>query len=174
MSALRRSSGKRAEWSLTMKKILKIAIISILSLVLLIFGLMSLGIVYTNYRSRMDPIQYESVDPDYYHKQQWQTSTPEEQGMNSNNLIEMVEFYEKEHSKTENIAIDSITIIRNGYVVADIYLNPLYPKDTEHIIRSCTKSIMSALIGIAIERGHIKNVDVPVIDILNDKNIENR
>ncbi len=156
-----------------MKKILKIAIISILSLILFIFGSISLGIVYTNYRPRMDPIKYESVDPDYWPTQQWQTSTPEDQGMNSNRLIEMVQFYEKEHSKNENIAIDSITIIRNGYVIADIYLNPLYPKDTEHIIHSCTKSIMSALIGIAIERGYIRNVDIPVIDILNDKNIKN-
>ena len=56
--------------------------------------------------------------------------------MNSNRLIEMVAFHEKEHSKNHKIAIDSITIIRNGYMVADIYLNPLYPKDTEHIIHS--------------------------------------
>jgi len=121
----------------------------------------------------MDPIIYESVDPDYWPTQDWQTSTPEEQGMDSANLLEMVQFYEKEHAKNENITIDSVTIIRNGYVVADIYFNPLYPKDTEHIIHSCTKSVMSALIGIAIKRGYIKNVDVPVIDILNDKNIEN-
>jgi len=120
----------------------------------------------------MDPIKYESVDPDYWPTQQWQTSTPEDQGMNSNKLIEMVQFYKKEHSKNENIAIDSITIIRNGYVIADIYLNPLYPKDTEHIIHSCTKSIMSALIGIVIEQGYIESVDVPVIDILSDKNIK--
>ena len=156
-----------------MKKILKITIISILSLIILIFGSISLGIVYTNYRPRMDPIIYESVDPDYWPTQDWQTSTPEEQGMDSANLLEMVQFYEKEHAKNENITIDSVTIIRNGYVVADIYFNPLYPKDTEHIIHSCTKSVMSALIGIAIKRGYIKNVDVPVIDILNDKNIEN-
>lgn len=103
-----------------MKKILKITIISILSLVLLIFISLSLGIVYTNYRPRMDPIKYESVDPDYWPTQQWQTSTPEKQGMNSNGLIEMLQFYEKEHAKNENIAIDSITIIRNGYVVVDI------------------------------------------------------
>jgi len=68
----------------------------------------------------MDPIQYESVDPDYWPTQKWRTTTPEEQGMNSNELIEMVQFYEKEHSKNENIAIDSVTIIRNGYVVVDI------------------------------------------------------
>ncbi|NQU81961.1 MAG: serine hydrolase [Bacteroidetes bacterium] len=156
-----------------MKRTQKITMISILSLVLLIFGSISLGVVYTNYRPRMDPIQYESVGPNYWPTQKWKTSTPEEQGMNSNRLNEMVDFYEKEHAKNENIAIDSVTIIRNGYVVADIYLNPLYPKDKGHIIHSCTKSIMSALIGIAIEKGYIESVDVPVIDILNDKNIEN-
>ena len=90
-----------------MKKILKITIISILSLVLLIFVSMSLGIVYTNYRPRMDSIQYESVDPNYWPTQEWQTSTPEKQGMDSANLLKMVEFYEKEHAKNENIAINS-------------------------------------------------------------------
>ncbi|MCK5601279.1 serine hydrolase, partial [Candidatus Pacearchaeota archaeon] len=84
----------------------------------------------------------------------------------------MIEFYEKERSENEDIMIESITIVRNGYIVADIYLNPLFPKDAKHIIHSCTKSIMSALIGIAIEEGYIENVDVSVLNIFNDKNTE--
>ena len=105
-------------------------------------------------------------------KMEWQTSTPEEQGMDSAQLVKMVNFYKKKNSKNKNIAIDSITIVRNGFIVADIYLNPLFPKDTKHIIHSCTKSILSALIGIAIDKGFIKSVEVRVLDILDDKNIE--
>ena len=98
----------------------------------------------------------------------WQYATPEEQGMDSLKLLEMINFYKERHAKDESLFIDSITIVRNGAIVADIYLNPLFPKETKHIIHSCTKSIMSALIGIAIEQGYIEDVSTPVLDILND------
>lgn len=104
----------------------------------------------------------------------WLLSTPEEQGMDSAKLLEMVQFYKKQNAKNKKIALDSITIVRNGRLVADLYLNPLFPKDTKHIIHSCTKSIMSILIGIAIDKGYIKNVTVPVLDILSDIEIKNR
>jgi CubicO group peptidase (beta-lactamase class C family) len=155
-----------------MKKIFKITTISILSLIILLILLMTLGIVITN-KPQMQQISYEPVNPDYWPTQGWQISTPEEQGMDSAKLLEMVEYYEAQRLKNEKISIDSITIVRNGYIVADIYLNPLFPKDTKHIIHSCTKSIMSALIGIAIEEGYIEGVDVLVLDIFNEKNIEN-
>ena len=155
-----------------MKKIVKITTISILSLIILLLLIMTLGIVITN-KPQMQRISYEPATPDYWPTQGWQKSTPEEQGMDSAKLLEMVEFYEKQHLKSEKISIDSITIVRNGYIVADIYLNPLFPKNTKHMIHSCTKSIMSALIGIAVEEGYIEDVDVLVLDILELKNIEN-
>jgi len=155
-----------------MKKILKITAISILSFIILLLLLMTLGIVITN-KPQMEQISYERVSPDYWPTQGWKISIPEEQGMDSAKLQEMVEHYEAQRLKNEKISIDSITIVRNGYIVADIYLNPLFPKDAKHIIHSCTKSIMSALIGIAIEEGHIEGVDVLVLDIFDDKNIEN-
>jgi CubicO group peptidase (beta-lactamase class C family) len=155
-----------------MKKILKITAISILSLIITIILLMLIGIVITN-KPQMQRIYYEPSNPDYWPTQGWQISTPEEQGMDSTKLLEMLEFYEKQRLKNEKVSIDSITIVRNGYMVADIYLNPLFPKDTKHILHSCTKSIMSALIGIAIEEGYIEGVDVLVLDIFDDKNIEN-
>jgi len=55
-------------------------------------------------------------------------------------------------------SIDSITVIKNGYLVLDIYFYP-FQEDTAHIIHSCTKSIMSTLIGIAIDKGYIKDVN---------------
>ena len=155
------------------KKRLKRFSIVVLSLILLVVLLITLGIVVTNYGPQMQQISYEPVNPDYWPTQEWQISTPEEQGMDSAKLLEMVEFYKEQRLKKEKKSIDSITIVRNGYIVADIYLNPLFPKDTKHIIHSCTKSIMSSLIGIAIEEGYIEGVDVLVLDIFDDKNIEN-
>lgn len=156
-----------------LKKILKMTGVVILSLILLIIIIMSLGIIYTNTKAPMKPIEYESTAPDYFPTQIWQTSAPEEQGIDSAKLIEMIEFYENEKSGNDRLVIDSVTIIRNGYIVSDIYFDPLFSRDTKHILHSVTKSIMSALIGIAIDKGHIESVDVPVTGIFKEKNIDN-
>ena len=78
--------------------------------------------------------------------------------MRSQMLADMME-----HIKKNSFNIDSILIVRNGYLVFDAYFYP-FLKGQKHIIHSCTKSIMSALIGIAIDEGYIQNVDQPVID----------
>lgn len=56
-------------------------------------------------------------------------------------------------------------------IVADLYLNPLFPRDTKHVIHSCTKSIISILSGIAVARGYIERVEVPVLEIFEEKKI---
>ena len=99
----------------------------------------------------------------------WPESTPEEQGIDTAKLLEMLTYYQNKHTRKPSVVIDSITIIRNGFLVADLYLNPLFPKDTKHVIHSCTKSIMSILIGIAIEQGYIEHVRVPVLNFLGNK-----
>jgi len=70
--------------------------------------------------------------------------------------------------RDEDYTIDSITIIRNGYLVTDAYLYP-FQKNTPHIIHSCTKSITSALVGIAIDKGYIKSVKQPVHEFFPEK-----
>jgi len=156
------------------KKVLKITAIAIVSPILLFLIIITSLQLYSMYKThKMEEISYETVSPNYWPTQEWQTSSPEEQGMDSAKLLEMVEDYQNKHSENEEIFIDSITIIRNGYIVSDLYFNPLFPKDTSHILNSCTKSIMATLIGIAIGEGYIENVDVPVLEILNDINIEN-
>lgn len=95
---------------------------------------------------------------DYWPTEQWKKSTPEEQGMHSEKLADMMETIRK-----EKYAIDSITVIRNGYIVLDAYFHP-FKSDTEHVIHSCTKSITSTLVGIAIDKGLIKDVNQPVLD----------
>jgi len=98
---------------------------------------------------------------------EWQISSPEEQGLRSQSLAEMMEYI-----KNKSLHIDSILIVRNGYMVFDAYFWP-FSKGQKHIIHSCTKSIMSALIGIAIDKGYIQNVDQPITDFFPDKEIAN-
>ena len=99
---------------------------------------------------------------DYWPTHGWRTSTPEAQGMRSDVLADMfADLTYSDHS------IDSVTIIRNGYIVLDAYFFP-FRKDTKHIIHSCTKSITSTLVGIAIDKGYIQNVQQPLMAFFPD------
>ena len=97
----------------------------------------------------------------------WRTSTPEQQGMDSEKLAEMMDAI-----RQRKYDIDSVLVIRNGYMVADAYVHPFRP-GSRHIIRSCTKSIVSALIGIAIDQGYIKGVDQPVLELFPERTTAN-
>jgi len=147
-----------------MKKVLKGVSIILGVLVVIILGFLALVYIPS---PKFEPIAYEPITPEYWPTEGWRTSTPEKQGMDSKKLVEMVEFYKEQRAENECVRIDSFTVIRNGYVVADLYFNPLYPRNSTHIIHSCTKSIMSALIGIAIKEGYLESVDVPVVDIFS-------
>lgn len=107
--------------------------------------------------------------PAYWPTQGWRTSTPEEQGMDSENLVNMMENL---LSADPAYNIDSITIIRNGTMVFDTTFFPFQP-DSKHIIHSCTKSIISALIGIAIDQGYIEDVQQPVLDLFPERTAAN-
>ena len=48
--------------------------------------------------------------------------------------------------------VHSILIVRHGYLVAEAYFHP-YNQDRVHSLTSCTKSFLSALVGIAVEEG---------------------
>jgi CubicO group peptidase (beta-lactamase class C family) len=63
-------------------------------------------------------------------------------------------------------------VVRHGYEVAEIYFHP-FREGQRHILYSCTKSVVSALIGIAIEKGYIQGVDQPVLDFFPDYTPEN-
>ena len=82
-------------------------------------------------------------------------------------LVEMMETVQH-----EGYNIDSISVIRNGYLVLDAVVHP-FKKDTKHIIHSCTKSIVSALIGISIEQGYIDGINTPVLEFFPNREVSN-
>ncbi len=149
-----------------MQKILKFILI-VAAVIAVIYG--ALWVWALTPSPEFEPYPYEPLRPDYWPTDGFRTSTPEEQGMDSEKLLEIYNFYAKQHEKNAEYSIDSISVYRNGYLVADYYFNPLYPRDTPHVIHSATKSIMSTLIGIAIEQGHIESVEVPYVAFFPDK-----
>ena len=73
----------------------------------------------------------------------------------------------------QNYEIDSVTIVRNGYMVADVRIYP-FSLSEKHNIYSCIKSVVSALIGIAIDQGHIEGLQQPVLSFFPQRAIADR
>ncbi|HET9222087.1 MAG TPA: serine hydrolase [Roseiflexaceae bacterium] len=86
-------------------------------------------------------------------------STPAAQGMNPIRLAE-VEAISARHSN-----LYGLLVARNGCIVLEHYHRNKTPATQNHI-RSITKSIVSALVGIAIDRGIIESVHARVSDYL--------
>lgn len=97
----------------------------------------------------------------------WRSSTPEEQGMDSEKLAKLFDYL-----REQDLDIHSVTIVRNGYIIADSVIYP-FDKDSKHNLMSVTKSVISALIGIAIDQGYIDGVNQPVLSFFPDRTVAN-
>ena len=87
--------------------------------------------------------------------------------MDSEMLASMLDTIQKQDD-----GIHSVTVIRNGYVVADAYFSP-FQQGSRHVIHSCTKSVVSALVGIAIDQGYIESVDQPILELFSERTAAN-
>ena len=106
-----------------------------------------------------DPVEWPTAS--------WRSSKPEEQGMDSELLAKMFD-----HIEQNRINLHSVLIVRNGYIVTEAYFHP-YTADTPHQVASVTKSVMSILLGIAIDRGSVRGVDQFLLDFFPGRWIAN-
>ncbi len=90
---------------------------------------------------------------EYWPVSGWKTSTPEQQGMDSAKLMIADEFIQNRLPDAF-----SLLVVKNGYLVFEKYYSWGSPEKYA-VVHSVTKSVMSALIGIALEKGHLKSVD---------------
>lgn len=109
-----------------------------------------------------------SFSPDYWPTDGWRFSTPEEQGMDSNRLQNMIDYIE-----SNSITIHSLIVLRHGYIVLEKYPTSEYNENMTHLLYSVTKSFTSSLIGIAIDKGYIDNVSQGVLDFFPNRTIGN-
>ncbi len=86
--------------------------------------------------------------------------------MNNEKAIELNTLIEEEYS---NIA--GVVAKRNNEIVFENYYNGYNQNDTIHVA-SVTKSIISALIGIAIDKGFIKSIEQNILDFFQDYEIK--
>jgi CubicO group peptidase (beta-lactamase class C family) len=72
----------------------------------------------------------------------------------------------------QQLNLHSLLIVRNGYLVSETYFGG-YQQDTRHELYSCTKSFISTLIGIAIDKGYIDRTDRRVVDFFPEHTFDN-
>lgn len=109
----------------------------------------------------------EAWTPDYWPTDGWRYSTPEAQGMLSSQLVAMRDFL-----YAQQIQLDSVLIVRNGYIVYEDYPS-VYTEDMRHILYSCTKSVASAVLGIALGQGYFNGTQDRLLDFFPDRTVAN-
>ena len=87
----------------------------------------------------------------------WQVSTPAEQGLDPMLLAEL--YHDAAKSKT----LYGLLVVKNGHLIAEGYFNE---GSVEQLSgrQSATKSYTSALVGIALEQGCLASLDQKMID----------
>lgn len=95
----------------------------------------------------------------------WQTSTPEEQGIDSAALAKLVAY-------GTGRKFDSLLIARHGKIVLDAYYAP-YSADIPHIINSSTKAVIGTLAAIAMKDGLLDGTEHRVLDFFPDRSFLN-
>ncbi len=124
------------------------------------------------------------AEPDYWPAKGWRTASPASVGIDADVLGALdAEFAAGAHGY-----VDGMLVIKNGYAVFDRpyfhdyhrvyggrdlspgpynYFNadwhPYFRENDLHTMQSVTKSVASAVIGIAVARHHLSGLDEPIL-----------
>lgn len=110
--------------------------------------------------AELEAVDYAPVTLD-----EWPVSTPEEQGLDPDLVAEL--YYNASQLETAY----SLLVFKNGYLVAEDYFHIGKP-DLQVNIHSVTKSINSALVGLALEEGCLTSLDQKLMEFFPE--FENR
>ncbi len=111
------------------------------------------------------PVHGQSSEP-YWPTDGWRTSTPEEQGMDSTVLVDLL----NELESGVSVSAHSLLVIRHGYVVLEASSAP-YHSDQKHALFSAAKSFISTLVGIAINKELITSADQSIWDFFPEEGV---
>ncbi len=107
-----------------------------------------------------------STAPDYWPTEGWQTTLPEAQGIDSSKFADLLL-----DIRQRGVKIHSLLVVRDGYLAADATFYP-YDGQTIHDAASVTKSVMTTLIGIAVDQGKL-DLDDKMVSFFPDREIAN-
>ncbi|HEX2980764.1 MAG TPA: serine hydrolase, partial [Anaerolineaceae bacterium] len=98
------------------------------------------------------------VERDDQVREGWRIDDPESTGVDARRLQDLEQVIPSQYRN-----INGIVVVRKGAIVFERYFNGYGSEDAHHVA-SVTKSITSALIGIAIADGSIQSVEQKVLD----------
>ena len=101
--------------------------------------------------------ELKSIDYTPLIRNDWKTSTPGEQGLDPMLIAEM--YNDAAHMEK----LYGLLVIKNGYLIGEGYFNGASVEQLSSRA-SVTKSITSALLGIALEQDYLESVDQKMID----------
>lgn len=105
--------------------------------------------------------ELQAVDYAPLTREDWQVSTPGEQGLDP---VLVAELY---HHAAELETLYGLLVVKNGYLVGEDYFNEGSP-DQKALLQSAAKSYVSALVGMALEQGCLSSVEQKMIDFFPD------
>lgn len=108
---------------------------------------------------------------EYWPTDEWRSCAPDEVGMDPKKLKELNE--EIRLLLEMNIEIHSLLIVKDGYIVAEQYYSDEYGPEDLHRIYSCTKSLTSAMLGIASGNGLLGGLDQLMTSFFPEYDIQN-
>ena len=97
----------------------------------------------------------------------WDVASLSSQGMDIGAVEQVTRMIKGEQFR----GIHSLLIIRNGKLVHEVYFKD-YHRGSLHTVFSITKSVSSALVGIAVEEGLIKSIDDTVLSFFPQYSIQ--
>ena len=103
--------------------------------------------------------EWHKKDRVYWPTKEWQTASMEKHGIDPEKM-----YLADNLAKSDN-SLRSLLVVKDGFIVFEkYYYEGGRDKSTE--VWSVTKSFTSALVGIAIDQGHIENIDRLMVDYL--------
>jgi CubicO group peptidase (beta-lactamase class C family) len=87
----------------------------------------------------------------------WQVSTPQEQGLDPMLVAELY------HNAGQLETIYALLVVKNGHLIAEEYFHQGTVAQKARV-QSVTKSVTSALVGIALDRGCLSSVEQRMLD----------
>jgi CubicO group peptidase (beta-lactamase class C family) len=97
---------------------------------------------------------------DYWPTAGWRTAAPNTQGMDPQVLDDLDTIVPERYPQ-----VRSLLVVRHGYLVYERYWQGFDAADGQEL-HSVTKSIISALVGIAVGEGHLQGLDQTVGELL--------
>ncbi len=107
-------------------------------------------------RTELDRVDYRPLTKD-----DWEVSTPEEQGVDSDLIATL-------YLDAEEVGnLRGLLVIKNGYLIGEKYFHG-GDVGRKAVLASVTKSYASALVGIALDQGCLSSLDQKMVEFFPD------